>query len=112
MSILYKLYQFYVPVEALINIYILYIRYVLQQSVVVWHSSITKGKQMDIERDQKYALRIILIDNYDHYQNALELCNLVSLYFRRKHLFIFRKEMHKTWEDTGHLSPEHKWELN
>ena len=53
MSILHKLYQFDVPVEDLVNIYILYIRSVLEQSAVVWHSSITKGEQMDIERVQK-----------------------------------------------------------
>ena len=44
MSILHKLCQFDVPVEDLINIYILYIRSVLEQSATVWHSSITKGE--------------------------------------------------------------------
>ena len=60
MVILHKLGKFSLPVEDLVNIYILYIRSVLEQSAVVWNGSITKGEQLDIERVQKCALRIIL----------------------------------------------------
>ena len=49
MSILHKLGQFNLPVEDLINIYVLYIRSVLEQSAVVWNSSITRGEQLEIE---------------------------------------------------------------
>ena len=56
MIILRNLYQFDVPLEELVEIYILYIRSVVEQSSVVGHSSITKGEQMDIERVQKVAL--------------------------------------------------------
>jgi hypothetical protein len=41
------------------NIYILYIRSVLEQSCVFWHSSITKQNQEDLKRVQKSAVRII-----------------------------------------------------
>ena len=86
MSILHKLGQFSIPVEDMLNIYILYIRSVLEQSAVVWQSTITKGEQLDLERVQKCALRIILKDNYGSYQEALELCDLETLKSRRNKL--------------------------
>ena len=50
MVILHKLGKFSLPVADLVNIYILYIRSVLEQSAAVWNGSITKGEQLDIER--------------------------------------------------------------
>ena len=105
MSILHKLCQFDVPEEDLINIYILYIRSVLEQSATVWHSSITKGEQMDIERVQKCALRIILKQRYDSYQSALKLCSLDSLKARRTQLCLnFAKKCTK-YEKTKDIFP-------
>ena len=60
MIILKKLVQFDVPLGDLLHIYMLYIRSVIEQSAVVWHSSITKGEQNDLERTQKVALRIMV----------------------------------------------------
>ena len=105
MSILHKLYQFDVPMEDLVNIYILYIRSVLEQSAVVWHSSITKGEQMDIERVQKCALKIILKEKYDGYENALHSCSLDSLKARRKKLCLnFARKCIKH-DKTQHIFP-------
>ena len=86
MIILKNLFQFNVPISDLILIYTLYIRSVLEQSAVVWHSSITKGEELDIERVQKVALKIILSEQYKSYSEALELTGLDSLKFRRKKL--------------------------
>ena len=86
MVILHKLGKFCLPISDLVNIYVLYIRSVVEQSAVVWNSSITKGEQLDIERVQKCALRIILKDKYLSYQNSLELCGLESLKTRRNKL--------------------------
>ena len=86
MSILHNLVKFSLPVEDLINIYILYIRSVLEQSAVVWNSSITKGEQLDIERVQKCALRVILREDYTSYEDALVICNLDTLKARRNQL--------------------------
>ena len=86
MSILHKLRQFNLPLEDMLNIYVLYIRSVLEQSAVVWNSSITKGEQLDIERVQRCALRIILGENYTSYQESLKVCNLVTLKARRNQL--------------------------
>ena len=86
MSILHKLGQFFLPVEDMINIYVLYIRSVLEQSSVVWNSSITKGEQLDIERVQKCTLRIILKDDYTSYLESLEMTGLQTLKARRNQL--------------------------
>ena len=86
MSILTNLFKFAVPKHELIHIYKLYIRSVLEQSCIVWHSSITKGESLDLERVQKVALKIILSENYTTYDNALRSCNLKSLSERRSEL--------------------------
>ena len=86
MVILHKLGKFSLPIRDLVNIYILYIRSLLEQSAVVWNSSITKGEQLDIERVQKCALRIILKDKYLSYESSLKLCGLETLKARRNKL--------------------------
>ena len=50
MILLKNLFAFNVPMEDMIEIYILYIRSVVEQSAVVWHSSLTGGEQLDLER--------------------------------------------------------------
>ena len=86
MLILRNLSIFGVPIEDMVNIYILYIRSIIEQSCVVWHSSLTDEQSLDLERIQKVALRIILLEKYEHYQNALFLTNLDPLFVRRKAL--------------------------
>ena len=82
--ILHKLFDFDVPVHDLLNIYILFIRSVVESSSVVWDSSLTLGQEMEIERVQKVALRIILKEGYDNYEDALTLCSLSTLADRRQ----------------------------
>ena len=86
MLILKKLVQFDVPLDDLIQIYTLYIRSLTEQSSVVWHSSITKGEQKDIERIQKIALRIILGQDYSSYADSLKITGLDTLKARRTKL--------------------------
>ena len=68
------------------NTQILQIRSKLEQSAVLWHSSITQKCQNNLERVQKSALRIILGDNYVSYDNALKVLKLQSLKERREDL--------------------------
>ena len=68
------------------EIYILFIRSILEQSAVVWHSSITNEEKESLERVQKSALRIILGHNYSSYQNALNKMDLQTLNERRETL--------------------------
>ena len=46
MCILAKLYEFSVPLKDLVKIYTLYIRSVVENSAVVWHSSLTQGQTL------------------------------------------------------------------
>ena len=106
MPILHRLYEFDVPRSDLIEIYILYIRSVLESSATVWHSSVTKGQEMEIERVQKVALRTILKDDYTDYSSALQLCSLISLKDRRQHLCkSFAKKCTKS-EKTSDMFPQ------
>ena len=67
MMILHKLYAFKVDVMDLVNIYILYIRSLLEQSCQVWHFSISEEEVADLERIQKVACRIILQNRCETY---------------------------------------------
>ena len=65
------------------KIYIQQIRSKLEQSAVVWHSSLTQKCKNKLERVQKSALRIILGEHYLNYKNALKdpvpkICKKVS----------------------------------
>ena len=105
MTILRNLYSFDIPVTDLVQLYILYIRSIVEQSAVVWHSSITKGEQKDLERVQKVALRIILKDDYEYYENALRLTGLETLAARRAKLCLnFAKKCLKS-EKTAKMFP-------
>ena len=86
MIILKNLFHFNLPVSEMIEIYSLYIRSVVEQAAVVWHSSLTKGEQLDIERIQKVAMRIILKDQYINYNHALKITGLPTLKTRRNNL--------------------------
>ena len=86
MIILEKLYEFHLPIEEMINIYILFIRSVVEQFCVVWHSSLNEDEHTALERVQKVALRIILDSQYTDYTSALILTNLDTLRCRRKYL--------------------------
>ena len=86
MIILKNLYHFNLPISDMIEIYCLYIRSVVEQAAVVWHSSLTKGKQLDIERIQKVAMRIILKDEYINYTHALRITGMSTLKSRRNSL--------------------------
>ena len=105
MLILKNLYAFDVPIEDMVEIYTLYIRSVVEQSAVVWHSSLSKGEQLDLERVQKVALRIILKDEYTSYSDALLLTGLETLKSRRKKLCLnFAKKCVKS-ELTNDMFP-------
>ena len=83
MIILHNLFKFGLPVKDMVEIYILYIRSVVENSAVVWHSSLKIADRHTIERVQKVALKIILNENYKSYDQALEASGLPTLEQRR-----------------------------
>ena len=71
MELLREVANFSTSVEDKRTIYILYVRSILEQSSVVWHSSLTKENSEDLERVQRAALRIILGKDFKNYDDAL-----------------------------------------
>ena len=70
MLILRKLKEFDVPKCDMLTIYILFIRLIIEQSSVLWSSSLTLDDQQRLERVQKIALHIIYDTDYISYGNA------------------------------------------
>ena len=59
-------------VKDLKNIYLTYVRSILEQSAVVWHSSLTRKNRKDLERLQKTAVKVILGKKSSSYKKDLE----------------------------------------
>ena len=68
------------------KIYLTYIQSVLDQSAVVWHSSLSQKNKRDLDRVQKVAIRVILGKNYKSYGQGLKELNLKRLDARRENL--------------------------
>ena len=66
------------------RVYLTYIRSHLDQSAVVWHSSLTIKNRNYIERVQKVAVRIILGKNFRNYNDGLKILHLQNLNDRRE----------------------------
>ena len=86
LELLRKVAEFTSSIEDKKTIYLLYIKSILEQSCVVWHSSLTQENSEDLERVQKAAIRIILGQKYEKYEDALIKVNLDSLKERREKL--------------------------
>ena len=67
-------------------IYIKQCRSILEFAVPAWHGAIKGAERLDIERVQKGALHIILGEQYDGYQSALDATNLETLELRRNNI--------------------------
>ena len=83
-TLLTKIAEFNPPKSDLKTIYILFIRSLLEQSAVVWHSSLTKENSDDLERVQKSAVKVILNNQYKDYESALERLEIQKLKDRRE----------------------------
>ena len=86
LELLRKVAEITTSVSEMKLIYIQYIRSILEQSCVVWHSSLTEENSSDLERVQKCAIKIILRKPYASYEEALKCLNLESLEERRQKL--------------------------
>ena len=95
-------------IDDLKTIYISYIRSILEQSSVVWGSSITEENKLDLERVQKNSCRIILGEKYVDYEHALKELFLDTLEERRKQIAIRFAENCKVNEKTQKLFPLRK----
>ena len=83
MSMITKLKYVGVKTEDLIDIYILYIRSVVEYCSVAYHSRLTQADSDKLERIQRTCLKVILGDMFLDYESALEMCGLDKLSNRR-----------------------------
>ena len=86
MELLKKVANFNAPIEDLKQIYVLFVRSILEQSAVVWHSSLTLENSENLERVQRTAVKIILKNNYKDYESGLTKLGLDTLTDRREQL--------------------------
>ena len=93
-------------------IYLTYVRSVLEQSAVVWHSSLTLKNRRDLERVQKATMRVILKKKYKTYKQGLKMLNIQTLEKRREMLCLrFAKkclENEKVKSFFPRLKPNHQ----
>ena len=86
MELLRRVASFGTGVEDLKNVYFLFVRSQLEQSAVVWHSSLSEENKSDLERVQKSAVKIIMGEKYQSYQKSLALLDMETLEDRRENL--------------------------
>ena len=89
-------------------IYITFIRPILEQSAVVWHSSLSIENSNDLERVQKASIRLIMGKIHTNYENSLQLLGLKTLKERRIELCLnFAKKTTRS-EKMKHIFPPRK----
>ena len=86
MQLLNKAANFTSAKNDLKSIYLTFIRSVLEQSAVVWHSSLTKKNRRDLERVQRAAVRVIMGKSFENYKHGLNVLNIDTLDKRREKL--------------------------
>ena len=100
-----RLAEFNIPVEDLKNIYILFIRSILEHSATVWHSSLTQENSNDLERIQKSATKIILKQGDMPYKRRLAKLGLETLSNRREYLCLSFAQKCVKSKRTEHMLP-------
>ena len=92
--------------------FFLYIISILEQSCVIWHSTLTEEDNVNLERVQKNALRNILKDKYENYDNARTVLKIETLYERRRNLLRVLGKKCLVLEQTKELFPLNDRELS
>ena len=83
-QLLIRVAQFNSPKDDLKLIYTSFIRSLLKQSCVVWHTSLSKENSNDLERVQKTCMKIIFVEQYKGNKNSLNTLGLTNLSERRE----------------------------
>ena len=86
MQLLQKVLGFGATHKEMVELWKTYCRSVLEQSCIVWGSSLTEENKKDLERTQKTFTKLILGDKYTTYQEACKTLFLESLEDRRQKL--------------------------
>ena len=92
-------------IEDLKIIYFLFIRSHLEQSATAWHSCLTVENSNDLERVQKSAVKILLGNQYNGYENSLLRLKMEKLVDRRRLCLNFAKKCFKS-NKTKYMFPK------
>ena len=88
MQLLRAVWGFGSSISEMVHLWKLFCLSVLEQSCVVWGSSLTQENKEDLERTQKSFAKLVLRDNYKDYEGALLQLNLEKLTDRRQRLML------------------------
>ena len=88
MQLLRSVWSFGSNISEMVHLWKLYCLSVLEQSCVVWGSSISEENKEDLERTQKSFAKLVLGDKFIDYPSALIKLNLETLSKRRDTLMI------------------------
>ena len=106
--ILYVLRKYGAPAEDLLAVFQTYIRPILEYACAVWHSALTKHQTHQIERIQKRICKIILAEEYQSYEAALQHLKITSLEDRRKDMVLKFGQQVLSSERHRHLLPDQR----
>ena len=85
----------------------LFIRSILEQSCVLWHSSLTVDDSNNLERVQKSSLKIILQDDYEDYESCFQIFNLQSsVSLQQKINFVWNTAKHEKFKSLFPKNPK------
>ena len=99
--------SFGTSVEEMVHIWILFCRSVIEQSCVVWGTSLTQENIDDLERTQKTFTKLVLREKYKDYENALLILNLDSLPKKKtRHVPKVCEIWDKEWKTPGFISSQ------
>ena len=108
MQLLTKVAGFGANREDLKAVFITFVRSVLEQSSVVWHTSLSLENSEDLERIQKSAMKILMKNEYKGYESSLRQLDLMKLSDRRDDLLLKYGLNCLKNEKTKHIFPQHK----
>ena len=112
MRLLHAASKFVKDRRILTQLYYTHIRCRLEQSAVLWHSSLTLKNIVDLERVQKAAVRIIIGHGYESYSQTLKSLNIETLFERREKLCLRFAKKSLNVDNFKHLFPLYKNEHN
>jgi hypothetical protein len=97
MQLLRAVWGFGSSIQEMVHFWVLFCLSVLEQSCVVWGSSLTQENKDDLERTQKSFAKLVLGHKYKDYESALTQLDLQNLVIRRQNLMLkFAKNGIKT----------------
>ena len=84
MQLLRKVWSFGSSKEDMVHLWVVYCQSILEQSCVVWNSSLSQQNSQDLERTQRTFCKLMLREKFKSYELALEELNLILLSERRE----------------------------